>query len=63
MTDRSNRDPLVQVNDISIVNADAEEDTDYWLVSADGDEFPIRLRELHDLMHVIHQLHDEAHHH
>lgn len=63
MTSKPNRDPLVQANSIKIVEARTDEDPEFWLVSNAGDEFPVRLNQLHDLMDVLDYLHDEEHEH
>lgn len=63
MPDKSDRTVVAEANEIKIVPASEDEAPDYWLLSGRGDEFPIHLSELHDVMHAIHHLHDEAHHH
>lgn len=63
MTDKSTRDPITTMNQLAIVPATTDESPDCWLVSDDGDSFPINLDELHDVMHLLHDLHDQAHHH
>jgi hypothetical protein len=51
------------MNDLAIVPATSDESPDFWLISTDGDSFPLHLNELHDMMHLLHDLHDQAHHH
>lgn len=63
MTEKTNRDPVVTMNDLSIVPATSDESPEYWLLSTDGDTFPIHINQLHDMMHLLHDLHDQAHHH
>lgn len=63
MTDKYERNAIAQTNEIKIVPAADGEDPDFWLVSADGDEFPVNLAQLHDIMHAVHELHDKAHTH
>jgi hypothetical protein len=63
MTSTANRDPVVKANRIKIVEAQGDEEPDYWLISNEREEFPILLNDLHDIMHVLHQLHEQEHHH
>lgn len=63
MTSKTTRDAVVRANAIKIVEARYDEDPEFWLVSDAGDEFPVRLDQLHDLMDVLDHIHDEEHHH
>lgn len=63
MTSNSTRDPVVQANEVQIVEARPDEDPEYWLVSNAGDEFPLWLNQLHDLLDVLDYLHEEEHQH
>lgn len=63
MTSKTTRDPVVQANEIKIVEARSDEDPEYWLVSNADDEFPLWLDQLHDLFAVLDHIHDVEHDH
>lgn len=63
MADKHDRSAVAAAGDITIVAASEDEPGDYWLLADDGAEFPLRLDGLHDVMHALHQLHDQAHQH
>ena len=55
--------PIVDIEPFTVVPATTDEDPDYWLLRDGTDPFPIHLSELHTLMDVIEDFHDEAHPH
>ena len=63
MTTKYDRDAIAQTNEIKIVQASEDEEPPFWLVEPDGAAFPISLEQLHDVMHALHDLHDQVHHH
>lgn len=63
MGNHADRPIVAQANDLTIVQAADDEDADFYLSSVAGETFPFRIEELHDMMHVLHQLHDAVHDH
>ena len=63
MTDKIDRDAVAAANGVKVVSATDNESADFWLVSAEGDSFPVHIGQLHAMMHALHDLHDQVHHH
>lgn len=62
-SEKWNRDSTAMVGNIKVVESEEGEDPGWWLVSNDGDEFPIYIDQLHDVLHALHELHDKQHQH
>ncbi|WP_306054981.1 hypothetical protein [Natronococcus wangiae] len=58
-SDRIDRDPIVSEGPYAVVGATDEESADYWLVSDQGDEFPLRQGDLEDAVTALSRLHNQ----
>ena len=63
MSTIADRDAIVEGNELKIVNGEADEDGEFFLVSGDGDTFPFDLSQLHEMIHLLHAFHDQFHQH